>query len=195
MDLKTSHARKSKPDTIKTQHIIEINGQMSVETVDAWAVRNMAESANTWAGNLGTAAFPVLTSGTHNICTTGELLTDQEYVVKSVRIWASQQGTAGDRDIEFCIFYIDNFTIGTEVVKTDSDFYASQIPLAKEALTIKDDWSLTTKHCTNFDGKKIPKDALVFVSARTMASAANANNCTVNASIVLEGCKRGGSRS
>ena len=195
MDLKTSHARKSKPDTIKTQHIIEVNGLMSTETVDAWGLRSYAEAGASWGGNLGTAAFPLLTSGTHNLGSVGDLLTDQEYVVKSVRVWGSQQGTGGDRDIEFCIFYIDNFDIGIEVPKTNTSFYGAQLPLAKEAITMKDDWSLTTKHCTNFDGKKIPKNALVFVSARTVASGANANNCSVNASIVLEGCKRGGSRS
>ena len=195
MDLKTSHARKSKPDTIKTQHIIEVNGLMSTETVNAWAIRSYAEAANTWGSNLGTADFPALVSATHNIGAVGELLTDQEYVVKSVRVWGSQQGTAGDRDIEFCIFYIDNFNIGIEVLKTNTFFYGAQMPLAKEAVTIKDDWSLTTKHCTNFNGTKIPKDALVFVSAITMDTGANSNNCSINASIVLEGCKRGGSRS
>lgn len=193
MDLKTSHARKVKPDTIKTQHIIEVNGLMSSEVQNQWLIRSYTEAANSWGADLGNAAFPEITGGTHNIGACADLLTDQEYTIKSVRVWGSQQGSGGDRDIEFCIFYINNFDLGTEVLKTDSNFYGSQISLGKEAITIKDDWSLTTKICTAIQGKKIPKDSLVFVSARTTSS--TSNNCSVNASIVLEGCKRGGSRS
>jgi hypothetical protein len=169
---------------------------MSTETANTWLLRSYTEAANSWGGDLGTAATPKITGGTHNIGSVADILTDKEYTIKSVRLWGSQQGSAGDRSLEFSIMYVNAFTVGTDVLKTDTGsggFYDVQTAVGVDTFTITDDWTISTKNATNHIGKTIPKDAFVIVSYRVIGSAVN--NCSVNATIVLESCARGGSQT
>ena len=190
MDLKTGRARvkdrKSSLGIGKTQYTIEANSLMSTEDYNTWLYRSYTEAANSWSGDLGTGELPEFEGGTHNLGAIAELLTDREYTVKSVIAAGLQQGTAGDRPIELCIWYIP-ITVGTNISK-DNPIYGSTATynLGTSTITIIDDWTYTSKDMTaTFVGKKIPKNSLVFISPRVTGDDVS-NNCSFGVTVVLE---------